>query len=121
MNSCRLPLFGLTILCVSAAAATQTLPDPTRPPMQSSLAQQADSGNASAFRLQALFIGTENPRAMIENEMVYEGQTWRGMTVLRIDHSGVVLQSPTTDKGVPETHSLTLKNNNFIQDASNDF
>ncbi|TDF34517.1 hypothetical protein EYS14_23990 [Alteromonadaceae bacterium M269] len=110
-------LLGLALVA-NAVAQTKVLPDPTRPPVVNStesIATSAAEGQLSTVaKLTAVFIQPNNRTAVINNDIVVEGQVWNGMQILEIHPQKVVL---TSENGIQE---LLLNDLNIKKEAYNE-
>jgi MSHA biogenesis protein MshK len=71
------------VLGASAAAAAPELKDPTRP-YRGAPAEVVSSPNMATPRLTSVLLGERRRLAVIDGQLVREGETLRGMTVLEI-------------------------------------
>jgi hypothetical protein len=86
-------LIGIALLALQSAAFAQVLSDPTRPPVgfdETAGAKPADSPRASLV-LESVFIHPDSRAAIISGERVALGQKIRGLRLVRIAETEVVL------------------------------
>lgn len=85
----------IALLCVTAAARAQSLPDPTRPPAEFTVAAPGQARAASATpQLQSILIGRGaggRRVAVIDGQTVQQGGQFRGARVARIAPNEVEL------------------------------
>ena len=90
-NFCLL-IFAFCLLPFAAVAATESLPDPTRPPASLSLGQQ-DVTTFSGPVLQSVMISTGRKLAIISGQTVKLGEKYGNAHVIKITEGEVVLQT----------------------------
>ncbi len=100
-----LTLMIAALLCLPAFGAGK-LRDPTRP-----LAATVRHGAVSAFpaqaapvampQLQLVLVGGERRYAVIDGELLAEGQAIRGLTLLQVLQNAVVLKTPNGPRTLP--------------------
>ena len=90
-NFCFL-IFAFCLLPFAAVAATESLPDPTRPPASLSMGQQ-DVTKFSGPVLQSVMISLERRVAIISGQTVKLGEKFGNAQVIKITEGEVVLQS----------------------------
>lgn len=111
-------------LISTQACALQILKDPTRPavkPGASSLGAVNSDANSSGLaenaadaagfpnvKLSAIVVTEPVKYAIINNEVVYEGQTWRNVVLSRVKPYSIVLTSESQEK------EITINDNDFI-------
>jgi len=96
-----------TLLCLPAHGAGK-LRDPTRP-LAATVRYGAVATGASAQaaapavlpELQLVLVGGERRYAVIDGELLAEGQAIRGLTLLQINKDAVVLKTPNGPRTLP--------------------
>lgn len=104
----------LWLLVTGSAAAQAQLPeDPTRPPAQigeSALtSQDVKQNNIGMPAVTAIFISPERRYAMVDGEVLYQGEQFRGMAVLEIRAGSVLFRHNDNDIEVALRQNKTLK------------
>lgn len=87
-------LWGVSALLWSAAhaQAEDVLPDPTRPPPEASMA--AGPARAAGPVLQSVMIAPGNRSAVIDGQLLKEGELYGDAKLVRITGSEVILSGP---------------------------
>jgi hypothetical protein len=90
---------GLIMMALPPITAAQKLTDPTAPPAEfvnldngSSPRPESTTPKTTSFRVQAVMIGRESRRAVINGQSVQQGDRIGQMKIIRIDHEKIVLQ-----------------------------
>ena len=94
------------LLCTSALAAGKGLRDPTRPLAATvrSTAAAAGARPAAAVvppQLQMVLVGHDRRYAVIDDELLAEGDAIRGLALLKILDDAVVLKTPNGPRTLP--------------------
>ena len=90
--------------------------DPTRPQNYNALSNGVTKDNVeSNIKLSAIFIKSKGKYAVVNGEMVVEGQSWNGYEITRVHANGIILKNQDGEKEV------LVNNNSIKKDASNDF
>lgn len=94
------------LLCTSVLAAGKGLRDPTRPlaTAMRNTAAAASTRPAAVMvlpQLQLVLVGHERRHAVIDGELLAEGDAIHGLTLLRILDDAVVLTTPNGPRTLP--------------------
>lgn len=96
------------LLCATAIAAGKGLRDPTRPlatTVRSNVAAPATGARAAAPvvppQLQLVLVGHDRRYAVIDDELLAEGDAIRGLALLKILDDAVVLKTPNGPRTLP--------------------
>ncbi len=103
----KILLFPLSLLlCVSALAAGKGLRDPTRP--LAATVRTATPGAVAPMappvvlpQLQLVLVGSDRRYAVIDGELLAEGDAIRGLALLKILDEAVVLKTPNGPRTLP--------------------
>ena len=103
------PFLLSLLLCAPAMAAKQGLRDPTRPlaaTVRNTTAATAARTAASAApivppQLQLVLVGHDRRYAVIDGELLAEGDEVRGLPLLKILDDAVVLKTPNGPRTLP--------------------
>jgi len=118
-NAIGYRFIGLCLIyALSPAIQAQTHLDPTRPAPIATQVLTGEGGKDGGGqpRVSAVFINDSNKHAIVNGQLLSEGQNWHGFEVLEINPSGVVL--------VSQEGQLTIlidKNLHIKKDAENGF
>jgi MSHA biogenesis protein MshK len=100
-NSCRKRIMqsaiALPLLCITASAWTEKLPDPTRPPVLIDNPQSdAAASQYTGLVLQSVMISPHRKMAIINGQTVKLGEKFDGAQLVGISESEVVLRHGKT-------------------------
>lgn len=96
-NRSVIAVFGLGMLCWSSISFAESLTDPTRPlaTESTSTAKTAQETTAAALpRLQSILIGPGSRKAMIDEQIYRQGDTFNQFKISAIHSDRVVLTGP---------------------------
>lgn len=103
----RLSLFITALICLPVQAGSK-LRDPTRPlatmvrPGATAPAPDAQPlGPSSLPVLQLVLVGGDRRYAVIDGELLAEGETFRGLPLLQVMKDAVVLKTPSGPRTLP--------------------
>lgn len=94
--------FLLLLSVVSSVALAQESSDPTRPPItRSNPAQQSADNSLSVSQasgipdvvVSAIFFSEERRFAIIDNDMVAEGETWNNVLLTKVNKDSIELEN----------------------------
>lgn len=94
------------LLCAPAIAAGKGLRDPTRP-LATTVRNTAPAAGARAVvpaalpQLQLVLVGHDRRYAVIDDELLAEGDAIRGLALLKILDDAVVLKTPNGPRTLP--------------------
>ncbi|MCU7554697.1 general secretion pathway protein GspB [Alteromonas sp. ASW11-19] len=84
---------GLGAAVLTQASAFAEERDPTRPGAMAGMSSGSGVSNTGSLTLQAIFFTTDNRQAVINNQVVAEGDILAGSTIEQINANTVVLRA----------------------------
>ncbi len=96
---------GAAVLAQSTAVAQER--DPTRPGVMAGTPSGSGISHAARLTLQAIFFSSDSRQAVINNQVVAEGDTLAGSTIEQINANTVVLRARGASNAAPAVLHLS--------------
>lgn len=113
----------LILLFVFGTAKAQLLQDPTRPPLRVTVGQSDSTNPVEEVAavdgiphavVTAIFVSEISRYAIINNDMVSEGETWRNVLLAKVNHDSVELSNGDNRKVVRIFNTEIAKERDYV-------